>query len=615
MKKAIALVMSLVFAMSLAACSGNVKTKDEVKGTDTPAQTEQKQDTAQQPAGAKPKITLLSMSSNEKAANIVRDQLTKNGFDVTVNLQPDYSSYKSLIDSHSYDVALSSWTTVTGNPDYAVRSLFKTGGDYNNNPVEDPKVDEYIEKAASETPDKYVETYKEFEQYLVGEKAYIAPLYSSIKTQAVNKEILKADSVALSKSRSQIWEKIDFVDESKRETEPMITSQAISELTSLDPIKGNDGSINIINTNMYVRLVNLTNDDQVVSDGSLSYEHAIKDNNQDFYFVLRDDINFSKVEDFKAVDSGVRVGGEDVVFALDRAKNKDSVPNHRTYSLHESMDTITIVTDLAELESSKSASGKSVKETLETKTPSAITSLTADKTAVDNAAGVYQVVKVTTKNPFPQVLNYLAHQSAGIVSKDQVEAINTYDVATYDVQKDVAYGDQAAITEGATYNNTLMCSGPYIATLKNDYQVTFQKNPAYMKGTEWEPKITNYTMKFIKDPDSALSALRSGEIYMLYSVPEAKFDLVTNDPKLVLQEMPSNAVFYMNFNQKGQMASENLRKAVVYSINQDELISVFLGRAYKTYSTLSTMVPTGTELVADSAKVQEALAAWAAEAK
>ena len=309
MKKAIALVMSLVFAMSLAACSGNVKTKDEVKGTDTPAQTEQKQDTAQQPAGAKPKITLLSMSSNEKAANIVRDQLTKNGFDVTVNLQPDYSSYKSLIDSHSYDVALSSWTTVTGNPDYAVRSLFKTGGDYNNNPVEDPKVDEYIEKAASETPDKYVETYKEFEQYLVGEKAYIAPLYSSIKTQAVNKEILKADSVALSKSRSQIWEKIDFVDESKRETEPMITSQAISELTSLDPIKGNDGSINIINTNMYVRLVNLTNDDQVVSDGSLSYEHAIKDNNQDFYFVLRDDINFSKLEDFKAVDSGVRVCG------------------------------------------------------------------------------------------------------------------------------------------------------------------------------------------------------------------------------------------------------------------------------------------------------------------
>ena len=50
-------------------------------------------------------------------------------------------------------------------------------------------------------------------------------------------------------------------------------------LTSLDPIKGNDGSINTLNTNMYVRLVNLTDDDVVVSDGSLSRNHAIAEGN------------------------------------------------------------------------------------------------------------------------------------------------------------------------------------------------------------------------------------------------------------------------------------------------------------------------------------------------
>ena len=32
---------------------------------------------------------------------------------------------------------LSGWTTVTGNPDYAVRSVFKTGGDYSI--MADPK--------------------------------------------------------------------------------------------------------------------------------------------------------------------------------------------------------------------------------------------------------------------------------------------------------------------------------------------------------------------------------------------------------------------------------------------------------------------------------------------
>ena len=50
------------------------------------------------------------------------------------------------------------------------------------------------------------------------------------------------------------WEAIDFNDTSKRDTEPLIMSTSNRTLTSLDPIKGNDGSINTLNTNMYVRL-------------------------------------------------------------------------------------------------------------------------------------------------------------------------------------------------------------------------------------------------------------------------------------------------------------------------------------------------------------------------
>ena len=55
------------------------------------------------------------------------------------------------------------------------------------------------------------------------------------------------------------------------------------------------------------------------------------------------------------------------------------------------------------------------KAALEKDTPAAIASLADTKDKVDNAAGAYQVIKVTTVNPFPQVLNYLAHQSAGMV--------------------------------------------------------------------------------------------------------------------------------------------------------------------------------------------------------
>ena len=46
------------------------------------------------------------MSSGESDINIVRDQLIKNGFDVKLNMQPDYGSFKAQQDAGNYDVAI-----------------------------------------------------------------------------------------------------------------------------------------------------------------------------------------------------------------------------------------------------------------------------------------------------------------------------------------------------------------------------------------------------------------------------------------------------------------------------------------------------------------------------
>ncbi len=556
--------------------------------------------------GKKPTIEILGMSSSESDINILRDQLVKNGFDVKLNVQPDYGSFKSQQDAGNYDVALSSWTTVTGNPDYAVRSVFKSGGDYST--IADEKVDKLIDEASMQTPEEFTKTYKALEDRLVFEKAYIAPLYISYKAQGINKDVLNTDTVRLSKSRALAWETIDFNDEAKRANDPLIMQQSIPTLTSLDPIKGNDGSINTINTNMYVRLVNLTDDDNITADGSLSRNYTIGEGNSEYYFLLRDDINFAKVTDKKAVDSGERVGADDVIFSLDRAKDKDSVPDHRTYTLHEHIKDAEVVTDLKELDG-KTNDGKTIRESLENGLDKKISSLVDDKNDADNGSGKYQVVKMTTTEPFPQVLNYLAHQSAGIVSKKQVESINTYDVASFDVKKDIPYGDQNTVTEGDKYDNSLYASGPYIMTYKNDYEAVFQKNPAYMKGTENEAKISNINVRFIAEADSALSALRNGEIHFYYGVPETKYETVEKDDKLKLQRIESNGVSYLLFNSKGRdvSKSDDLRKAVLYSINQDEFIDYYQGNKIKAVSTVSPLVDTGNELKADSDKVKEFL--------
>ncbi|WP_211745698.1 ABC transporter substrate-binding protein [Paenibacillus sp. Marseille-Q4541] len=604
MKKAL-LPLLLVLILVISGC--NVNTKSDVAGenetTENPTTTELK------PVD----IELLAMSSGESDVNIIRDQLIKNGFNVKLNLQPDYGSFKAQEDAGNYDISLSGWTTVTGNPDYAVRSLFKTGGDYSI--LADPEVDKLIEQASTETPEEYTATYKKLEDYLVFDKAYIAPLYISLKSQGFNKDVLNPDTIRLSKSRSQVWESIQFKDTSKNATEPLLLTQSNSTLTSLDPIKGNDGSINALNTNMYVRLVNLTDDDQITSEGSLSLNHGIADGNSEYYFVLRDDIHFARITDKKAEDSGERVGAEDVVFSLNRAKDQNSVPDHRTYSLHEHIKDVEVVTDLNALESVKQAgSGESIKDALDKDLDQGITQLVSDKTEADNKSGKYQVVKLTTTEPFPQVLNYLAHQSAGIVSKKQVESINTYDVASFDVNKDIPYGDQKTVTEGSSYNNTLYASGPYILSYKNDYEAVFYKNPGYMKGTKHEPQISKIIVKFIKDADNALSALRSGEIHMYYGIPETKYDLVKQDSKLQLQTLESNGVSYLLFNTKGRdvAESEDLRKAVLYSINQDEILSFYNNNKIKAVSTVSPIVNTGNELVADPAKVKDFLTKYQA---
>src|SRR5699024_10941455 len=163
MRKTLLIILA-VFSMVVAGC---VQTKSDVE----------KEGSSSSGKNEKVQIEVLGMSSQEDDMNIVRDQLVKNGFDVKLNIQPDYGTFKSQEDAGNFDVSLSGWTTVTGNPDYAVRSLYTTGGDYSI--ISDSEVDDLIKQASKETPEEWVDTYKDFEERLVFDNAYIAPLYNN----------------------------------------------------------------------------------------------------------------------------------------------------------------------------------------------------------------------------------------------------------------------------------------------------------------------------------------------------------------------------------------------------------------------------------------------------
>lgn len=544
-------------------------------------------------------LEILTMSEGMTNANVLRDQLVRHGFNVEFNIQPDFASLMAQRDGGNFDIVTLGWTTVTGSPDYAVRTLYHSEGDLSL--INDPYVDELIDRAATEVPEDYQATYTELENHIVEERAYTGAMFNSYKPIAFNHESIDPETVVNYSARELPWHHYSFLDESLNETDPFVTSQSYVEMTSLDPIRANDASVAKINTNMYSRLVNLDEEDNVTSEDSLSYNHTIADGEEDYYFILRDDVNFASVEDGEVVDTGDLVGGEDVVYSVNRAADPESVPDHLSYSIFLNIEEAVIVTDMEELESTLTSGGEgTVREALEENLEAPVENLVEADNDVDNQAGNYQVVRVTTKQPFPQILNHLAHVSSGIVSQAQVEEVNDFAIEEYNPATHVAYGDQSAVTLGGSYDNHLVASGPYIMIHRDNTQAVFKKNPAYKPGTENEATISEIHLRLIPDATSSLSALRSGELDLLPGSDElspVKYKVIEAESHLSLDTVPSNGVSYIQFNmisdERPIAKSENFRKSLLASFDQQEIAAIMEFNVMPARTTLSPVVDTG----------------------
>jgi peptide/nickel transport system substrate-binding protein len=181
----------------------------------------------------------------------------------------------------------------------------------------------------------------------------------------------------------------------------------------------------------------------------------------------------------------------------------------------------------------------------------------------------------------------------------------------YDPTKDICYGDYAQVKGGMT--DMLWCSGPYQLISADDYGIEYQKNPGYMPEDErFAPSIANIYMKFIKDTSSATSAFRAGEVDILGSVAATDVEVVEADAKNTVLKRSSNGVTYAVYNlQEGsKMRDVNLRKAVMYAIDQNDFIAYNNGYVMPVYSTVGTLVNTGNLLTKDLVAANKYLATY-----
>ncbi len=504
-------------------------------------------------------ITLVALAASAQQAEVISSQLSSANFNVNLITTVDYSTHVTELAKGEYDIALSGWTTVTGNPDYAVMSIFHTNGDYNTNGLSNSDLDKNLEigQSARIGSDEFLNAYYEVEKIL-NENAYIVPLTYTLRTYAIGKS-LDEDTVVVNKSRSMKFEDYSFASDSGKDNEvdPLKFAHNTISLTSLDPMKANDGTVFALNTNQYARLVNLGPKDNIEPGIAIAYE---SEDQQNFYFALRDDAYFS---------NGDKLTADDVIFSLQRASNKD-VEGNKVFTIQGNIENIN-------------------KVSTEEIPPSILTTLKSN-----GATDELEYVHITTHKPYGQLYNMLAHTSGGIVSKSAIESAGS------------DYGTLSNL-------DNLVVSGPYIVKEVNPTtnEIILGHNEYYYG----DINIKNIIFKVIPEVATSVNALQTGEVDFLYNITSEQYPVIEGADNTTLLKADSNGFSYIEFNMnEGSRASDvNFRKAVYNAIDPEVFLQVtqngYGGVGASTlYPVLKDTTPTGYEKPTnDISKVEEFL--------
>ena len=183
----------------------------------------------------------------------------------------------------------------------------------------------------------------------------------------------------------------------------------------------------------------------------------------------------------------------------------------------------------------------------------------------------------------PKVRNYL-------VTMADVSATDDYTVVVKLKQPNAAFlNDQNMIfiineaevkEQGDTFGTklTLAGTGPfYLTSLNHDVEWTCNAFPAYYKG---EAPIKKLRYVPITDASAGLITFESGELDW-YIAPIANWGALSSNPKFKTELVPANHISFicLNFLRK-PLDDDNLRKAIAYAINKDDMnMAVFNGNA------------------------------------
>jgi len=127
------------------------------------------------------------------------------------------------------------------------------------------------------------------------------------------------------------------------------------------------------------------------------------------------------------------------------------------------------------------------------------------------------------------------------------------------------------------FNDKPVGTGPFKMTgYKRDQEVVLEKNEDYWK--EGLPKLDKVTFKIIPEASTRLAELQTGKIDIMKRVEVAQTKTVKDTNFLKLEEVGTPTVFSLRFDTaNAPLDKKEVRQAINYAINKDEIIEEILG--------------------------------------
>ncbi|WP_329084928.1 MULTISPECIES: ABC transporter substrate-binding protein [unclassified Streptosporangium] len=126
-------------------------------------------------------------------------------------------------------------------------------------------------------------------------------------------------------------------------------------------------------------------------------------------------------------------------------------------------------------------------------------------------------------------------------------------------------------TDAGSYFGKPVSSGPFtVESFSPSADLKLVPNPQYWGGA---PKVRSLTLRSIPDVSAKLTALKTGEIDLVWGVPDDQIPSLQSDANLKVQAVPSNGNFTMWFNSgTSAISTAKVRKALWQAVDFKTII-------------------------------------------